>query len=63
MNYLIVDTTANSESIYIDAQGENNTLEENAMVFGSKKEANQTIKRNNWGLWAEVKQTDFLVNM
>ena len=43
MNYIIVDTTENTGRMYIGEGGENCSLEENAMVFATEKEAIEKI--------------------
>lgn len=62
MNYLITDTTENTGKIYINSDGENVSLEENAMVFKMEKEAEQKIIDCNWGKWAATLETDYPVN-
>lgn len=61
-NYLIIDITANTNRIYIDTNGDNCELEENAMVFATEKDANEKIKDYNWGGWATVMETDYPIN-
>ena len=62
MNYLIIDTTANTGRMYIGEGGENCNLEENAMVFATEKEAREKIERNGWSNWASTMETDYPVN-
>jgi hypothetical protein len=62
MNYLIVDTTTNTDAIYIGCDDGNCFLEENAMVFHSKEEAEIRIEHNGWGAWASTLPTNYPVN-
>lgn len=55
MKHIIIDTTTNSDRPYIDHNGENCELLENAEVFGSAEEALNTIRVNDWSGWACVK--------
>lgn len=58
MNYLIVDTTENTGRMYIGEGGENCSLEENAMIFATEKEARKKIDKNGWNDWASIMETD-----
>ncbi len=51
MKYIILDKTANHERIYIDCNGENCELLENAEVFESMIDVDQKILENNWNNW------------
>ena len=62
MNYIIVDTTENTGRMYIGEGGENCSLEENAMVFATEKEAIEKIERSNWEDWASTMETGYPVN-
>ena len=62
-NYLIVDVTCNHDAIYIGEGGENCNLEENAMVFSRKRDAELYIDLSGWGDWATVQTTDYPANM
>jgi len=55
MKYIILDSTVNHDRIYIDADGGNNELLENAEIFESEKAAELKIKDNNWEKWAVTK--------
>lgn len=48
MNYLIADKTANHDAIYIGDHEVNTSLEENAVVYATKEQAEQIIIENNW---------------
>lgn len=63
MNYLIVDTTCNTGEIFIDTDGENSKLEENAMVFKTDFQANEFINKNGWSEWAKTHETSCPVNV
>lgn len=52
--FVIYDTTSNTGAEYIDPNGENCTLEENAEKFDTEKEAAEAINRRRWHPWAVV---------
>ncbi len=61
--FVIADTTSNTDRIYIDCNGENCELEENAMIFETEKEAEEYIKTSEWSEWASVTNSDLKANM
>jgi len=52
--FVIMDTTSNTGAEYIDCNGENCVLEENAEQFESSQEASDAITRRGWDAWATV---------
>lgn len=52
--YVIYDTTSNTGAEYIDANGNNCVLEENAEKFETYWEASDAITRRGWDEWATV---------
>ena len=52
--HIIVDTTQTVGKPYIDINGENTDLIENADVFESKLEAESYINYYSWNNWAIV---------
>jgi hypothetical protein len=56
MSYIIIDKTANTGAIYIDHEGENCNLEENAFILESFKDAVTWLdtKFKSWDKWAVI---------
>ena len=53
--FIILDKTANNDKIYISADGSNSSLEENAIIFENKVEAEIFAKSlNGNGDWFEI---------
>lgn len=52
--YVIYDTTSNTGAEYIDANGNNCVLEENAEKFETSQEASDAITIRGWDEWATV---------
>lgn len=62
MNYLIFDKTSNTGRNYIDHNWQNCELEENAMIFKNKSDAEQQIINNCAENWAVVHETELKAN-
>jgi hypothetical protein len=60
--FIIVDKTANTGKYYIDKNGDNCSLIENAATYDTEKEAEETIKNNGWEKWATTLQSWFVVD-
>jgi hypothetical protein len=63
MNYLIADRTQNTNKMFIGFEGENCSLEENAMIFADRSTAEQKISREGWEAWAVVLETEYPASM
>lgn len=54
MTYVIMDTTENTGRPFIDMNGDNCALLENAETFDTKRDALKAIESRKWGEWAKV---------
>jgi hypothetical protein len=52
--YIICDKTENTGQPYIGENGENCSLEENAVKYEYEQIAREVIEKNNWQEWAVI---------
>ena len=52
--FVICDKTANTGREYIGENGQNTSLEENAVRYNSIQESENVIEENGWQEWAIV---------